>query len=71
MPPMTNKRIIISIKEIISPAKAIPRGALNKPKNDNTVPKSHKIHPMPGTQPKNKPSNAQIKPDLPNPFDCC
>ena len=71
IPPIINKRIIISIKEIISPAKAIPRGALNKPKNDNTVPKNHRIQPIPGTHPKNRPNNAKTNPALPSPFDCC
>lgn len=71
IPPITNKRIIISIKEIISPATAIPRGALNNPKNDNSAPKIQKIQPRPGTHPKNRPSNAKINPALPTPFVCC
>ena len=69
-PNTTNKRIT-QIKEITKPAIASPLGSLNMPTEDRTNPKTHKIQPNTGIQPKKMAINANTNPAVPIPLDCC
>ena len=57
------------IRERTSPAMAIPRGALNKPINENRNPKNHRIKSTTGIQQKTSPNKAIIKPAMPILFE--
>lgn len=68
--PTMNKRIIIPINEIMSPAIAHPRGLLNTPIKLKIAPMNQITHPKIGTQPRKRPRMANISPIIPKTFDC-
>ena len=59
---------MMSIREIMNPAMASPRGLLNMPMNENMSPRIHIIHPKTGTHPKIKVIRDSTNPAVPSPF---
>ena len=53
------------MKVMIKPAIARPLGVRNTPITENIKPKTHRIQPSTGTQPRNNPNKASTKPATP------
>lgn len=69
--PNTASNKIKSINDRTNPAIANPLGFLNTPTNDKISPKTHKIQPNTGIQPRKIAIIANTNPAVPTPFDLC
>ena len=66
---MIEIKTIMSMKEIIVPAMARPRGSLKQPIIEKIAPKNQTTQFTPGTQQKRKEMRARTNPAVPSPLD--
>lgn len=59
------------MSEITSPAMESPLGRLKTPIKEKISPSNHSIQPKTGTQQRNRPRRARMKPAVPMPLDFC